>query len=41
MEINEAIRWIVIYPVDSAIQGLNNRDQINLYPVDNIINLSP
>ena len=24
MEINYAIRWIVIYPVDSAIQLLNN-----------------
>ena len=24
-EINYAIRWIVIYPVDSAIQRLNNR----------------
>ena len=22
------IRWIVIYPVDSAIQRLNNRDQL-------------
>ena len=29
------IHWIVIYLVDSAIQRLNNRDQINLYPVDN------
>ena len=26
-EINYAIRWIVIYPVDSAIQRLNNRGQ--------------
>ena len=25
MEINYAIRWIVIYPVESAIQRLNNR----------------
>ena len=25
MEINYAIRWIVIYPVDSAIRRLNNR----------------
>ena len=24
MEINYAIHWIVIYPVDSAIQRLNN-----------------
>ena len=24
METNYAIRWIVIYPVDSAIQRLNN-----------------
>ena len=24
---NHAIRWIVIYPVDSAIQPLNNRGQ--------------
>ena len=24
MEINYAIRWIVIYPVDSAIRHLNN-----------------
>ena len=28
------IRWIVIYPVDSAIQRLNKPGQINLYPVD-------
>ena len=27
MEINYAIRWIVIYPVDSANQRLNNRGQ--------------
>ena len=26
-EINYSIRWIVIYPVDSAIQRLNNRGQ--------------
>ena len=26
-EINYAICWIVIYPVDSAIQRLNNRGQ--------------
>ena len=26
-EINYAIRWIVIYPVDSAIQRFNNRSQ--------------
>ena len=26
-EIDYAIRWIVIYPVDSAIQRLNNRGQ--------------
>ena len=25
MEINYAIRWIVIYPVDSTIQRLNNQ----------------
>ena len=31
---NHTIRWIVIYPVDSAIQPLNNRGQINRYPVD-------
>ena len=24
MQINYAIRWMVIYPVDSAIQRLNN-----------------
>ena len=29
------IHWIVIYMVDGAIQCLNIRDQINLYPVDN------
>ena len=29
------IHWIVIYKVDGAIQYLNIRDQINLYPVDN------
>ena len=34
MEINYAIQWIEIYPVDSAIQRLNNRGQINRYPVD-------
>ena len=27
------IRWIVIYPVDSAIQRLNKQGQINLCPV--------
>ena len=27
MEINYAIRWIAIYPVDSAIRRLNNRGQ--------------
>ena len=27
MEINYAIRWIEIYPLDSAIQRLNNRGQ--------------
>ena len=26
-------RWIVIYPVDSAIQRLNDRSQIKDYPV--------
>ena len=26
-EINYDIRWIVIYPVDNAIQRLNNRGQ--------------
>ena len=26
-EINYAIRWVVIYPVDSAIRRLNNRGQ--------------
>ena len=25
---NHAVRWIVIYPVDSIIQPLNNRGQI-------------
>ena len=29
------IRWIEIYPVDSAILLLNNRGQINLCPADN------
>ena len=29
------IHWVVIYMVDGAIQCLNIRDQINLYPVDN------
>ena len=28
MEINYAIHWIVIYPVDSAIQLLNNLGQM-------------
>ena len=27
-EINYSIRWIVIYPVDSAIRRLNNRGQV-------------
>ena len=27
-ETNYAIRWIVIYPVDSAIRRLNNRAQM-------------
>ena len=28
------IRWIVIYPVDSAIQGLNNQGLVRLkFPV--------
>ena len=38
------IRWIVIYPVDSVIQLLNNRSQvdntipwINHYPVDSVV----
>ena len=26
------IRWIVIYPVDSAIQRLNNRGLLNYFP---------
>ena len=30
---------IVIYLVDSAIQRLNNRGQINLYPMDSAIAL--
>ena len=30
-EINYAIRWIVIYPVDSAIRRLNNRGQVVMY----------
>ena len=25
---NHAIRWIVIYPVDSVVQPLNNRGQV-------------
>ena len=29
-EINYAIRWIVIYPVDSAIQRLNNRGLVSV-----------
>ena len=29
-EINYAIHWIVIYPVDSAIQRLNNRGQVTV-----------
>ena len=28
MEIKYAIRWIVIYPVDSTIQRLNNQTQM-------------
>ena len=31
MEINYAIHWIQIYPVDSAIRRLNNRSQIKNY----------
>ena len=27
-EINYVIRWIVIYPVDNAIQRLNKQDQM-------------
>ena len=30
MEINYTIHWIVIYPEDSAIQPLNNRDLMNM-----------
>ena len=33
MEINYAIRWIVIYPVDSAIQRLNNQGLIELHSI--------
>ena len=33
-EINYAIRWIVIYPVDSVIRCLNNLGQMNRYPED-------
>ena len=31
-EINYAILWIVIYPVDSAIQRLNNQGQMMTFP---------
>ena len=31
------IHWIVIYPVDSAIQRLNNRGQIKHYPLRSAI----
>ena len=34
---NCIISWIVIYPLDSAIQRLNNRGQINHYPADKYI----
>ena len=34
------IRWILIYPVDSAIERLNKQGQINLCPVDNAISFS-
>ena len=30
MQINYAIRWIAIYPVDSAIQRLNNPGLVNI-----------
>ena len=33
-EINYAIRWIVIYPVDSAIQRLNNWGQVSIFISD-------
>ena len=38
MEINYAVRWIVIYLVDSAIQRLNNRAQMftSLYVTVNV-----
>ena len=32
-EINHAIRWIVIYPVDSAIRRLNNRGLVQTKPM--------
>ena len=37
--VNYAMRWIVIYPVDSAIQRLNNRGQkaIGSTPVKRMI----
>ena len=28
-KVDSAIHWIAIYPVDSAIQLLNNRDQVS------------
>ena len=31
------IRWIVIYPVDSAIQRLNNRGQMYMIPLTKIL----
>ena len=31
------IPWIVIYPVDSAIQRLNNRGQINIRETNCVI----
>ena len=34
------IRWLVIYPMDSAIQRLNNRGLINLDPLDRAIGFS-
>ena len=35
-EINCAFRWIVIYPVDSAIHLWNSWRQINNYPADKV-----
>ena len=31
------VRWILIYPMDSAIQRLNDRGPINLDPLDRAI----